>query len=900
MSVPPPGYNPSDSLLQGGSASITPLMGGGGYIEGTPDVSLLQGGNATITPLMGGGVQHGNPQVSLLQGGDANIIPLKGGSSSIDDIMTELESVKLKAMASAPVYKTIATVVPNIPKNDPDDNPDNMDILEKIEHAKDMAVSSGPIYKESPTESLDIIAMAKKEASASSPTYATFAEVVPQIPTPMIGGGAAKQFNVNPIELQSSSDTLPDISEDEILALVEEYYKNIMGKWDRFDIQKATQVESTLLNRDRCVRPTKTTSNDVNGVQGYDRLAKTLSKSISRIIIFNSINGNIEKFNRCLEYLSTNRIKSNPNNVVIFAPPFLSLQTPETNTLIYAHFLRLKLTLRRTGGAKIYLLTQNTTTNIDIGCLMFPKGVLPDDIKEVIHMLEPTYITYGHPIQMEPAEKKEVGEVVAPVEAVVAPNPPTVAATPLLIKDEAPATVAPNPPTVAAAPNPPTVAAQGGGDEAAPATAAPTPTPTNPPTAPTASAATPTTLTIAATAPPTVTKAPESALTIYKAPESALTIFKAPQKQGLQSVELQEPEDGIFRGLFISGATSDEVEAPASTLQNFASTGAYLEKMQSQNGYCAFPPATKVRDPLLDKAPPYFFMRLHGRSLPDDGIDISLEDDPLSSDPTLFTGDPRIKDTNTELVVLDNNTYSIRRNGVEDWMRERFSMGEADLLINLNLNKNILREIYGDKWNIKLADFLENLVKSKCFNDVRMISDGKCNVSAEFIEKVYQYFQEHDKRTELMLQQELPGLGMSPPKTDKVRELEETLEQLQYLTDMNSKFYGINFEERLENLLKDPFKDGMLEYTSATSTGRVDQDTEAQGGNKIKWSCQITAIKMNITAENTKMGHPYFKAKLSVLLDGVRDEAPAKKELEKKFQKIITEYPGWRFLWEIR
>jgi hypothetical protein len=56
MSAPPPGYNPSESLLQGGNASIHGVMGGGGM--GDPNESLLSGGDsANITPLQGGSIQ---------------------------------------------------------------------------------------------------------------------------------------------------------------------------------------------------------------------------------------------------------------------------------------------------------------------------------------------------------------------------------------------------------------------------------------------------------------------------------------------------------------------------------------------------------------------------------------------------------------------------------------------------------------------------------------------------------------------------------------------------------------------------------------------------------------------------------------------------------------------------
>lgn len=53
MSSPPSGHDPTQSLLQGGNATITPLMGGGGH--GNPEDSLLSGGTTTpIVPLQGG------------------------------------------------------------------------------------------------------------------------------------------------------------------------------------------------------------------------------------------------------------------------------------------------------------------------------------------------------------------------------------------------------------------------------------------------------------------------------------------------------------------------------------------------------------------------------------------------------------------------------------------------------------------------------------------------------------------------------------------------------------------------------------------------------------------------------------------------------------------------------
>lgn len=50
----PPGHNPEASMLQGGTASITPMQGGGGPPPGYSGESLIQGGTAAITPMQGG------------------------------------------------------------------------------------------------------------------------------------------------------------------------------------------------------------------------------------------------------------------------------------------------------------------------------------------------------------------------------------------------------------------------------------------------------------------------------------------------------------------------------------------------------------------------------------------------------------------------------------------------------------------------------------------------------------------------------------------------------------------------------------------------------------------------------------------------------------------------------
>jgi len=77
MNAPPPGYNPGESILQGGNTTIQPVMGGGGG--------------------------HGDPEQSLLSGGNsANIIPLKGGRRMIKKASRKTYPVRAKIVSTLP------------------------------------------------------------------------------------------------------------------------------------------------------------------------------------------------------------------------------------------------------------------------------------------------------------------------------------------------------------------------------------------------------------------------------------------------------------------------------------------------------------------------------------------------------------------------------------------------------------------------------------------------------------------------------------------------------------------------------------------------------------------------------------------------------------------------------
>ena len=374
MSAQPPGYNPGDSLLQGGNATIAPLMGGGGgFIEGTPDQSLLQGGTA-------------------------NIVPLKGGAGE-EDLFDVIEQAGIAAAASAPVHTAVAEVVEEMPE------PNSTNLFNVIEKAGENAVASGPLYKVVaevvPTEQFDIIQMAR--AAASGPSYSAVAEIVPQMPAPMVGGGDTEPISIESITL-TGEGSLPDLT-GEFPKLVDTYLDLILQRWERFNILTPQTVELPKVpSKTRHCPPPSGELDDERGERGADRLVEVLPKSTARIILFQPIRGDHAKFKQCLDYLNNDKTLDS-DAVIIFAPPFFDA-TQDNHQNLYANFLKLKLQLEEQKSAAVYLLTQNTLANRFVGC------TLSESVKDdpILNMLEPTYIVYPFPRTM-PNETVPVGGI---------------------------------------------------------------------------------------------------------------------------------------------------------------------------------------------------------------------------------------------------------------------------------------------------------------------------------------------------------------------------------------------------------------------------------------------------------------------------------------------------------
>jgi hypothetical protein len=252
MSVQPPGYNPSESLLQGGTSTITPLMGGGGgLIETNPTESLLQGGNS------------------------ANIIPLSGGAPSID-------------------------------------------------------------------------------------------------------------------LLQETTNILPDYT-DQLRPLIKDYIKKKLKLWALKPVRK--QSSSSALPRYPIAQKKPPTNNYTEGVSIFDRFTCVLPDTMKTIVVFEPVNGNMNTYMKCIEYIDKKQYRNATNTVLIFSPPFFNTENPNKNAkILFSHFLKMK----KESSALCFMLAEHTNGNIAAGHNFIQDQ--NDNNKYIINMLEPTYIVYPYPV----------------------------------------------------------------------------------------------------------------------------------------------------------------------------------------------------------------------------------------------------------------------------------------------------------------------------------------------------------------------------------------------------------------------------------------------------------------------------------------------------------------------
>lgn len=413
MSGAPPGYNPSDSLLSGGtSAQIHPVMGGGGAMpEGhNAGVSLLQGGEgAQIHPVMGGGAP-----------GDAAAAAATAAALAA--------AAEIGASAAVAAAVTTPTPLPPIPF---DQLPNRIKSVENELAALQATVASPSLSAEHKKEYQlqlenkraelaklkgiqdDEIQRREKEKARIDLNKLKGTESWVEIyklevdPTKVLTQPIYKEEEMNIANRTSA----------EFKELVANYSTAQKEVWVKKLIDKTGGTGSTAdiatSTGSRCLAVDIETVTQARASLAFDRLVHILPETTQVLLIAPPIQGNIALFDTVVDRLVkygylTQTIDGNmalkENCELVFSAPIFGLGEDEeddvakNNSLIWYSILRLKLLAK----GRVTALSDYRDATEKIGCFLHqrlqtsgPFGSPQVPAKEEIsNLLEPSYLVY--------------------------------------------------------------------------------------------------------------------------------------------------------------------------------------------------------------------------------------------------------------------------------------------------------------------------------------------------------------------------------------------------------------------------------------------------------------------------------------------------------------------------
>ena len=407
-----------------------------------------------------------------------------------------------------------------------------------------------------------------------------------------------------------------------------------------------------------------------------------------------------------------------------------------------------------------------------------------------------------------------------------------------------------------------------------------------------------------------------------KAAGNAIQALNDP-KVGVPIMNMLEPSyivypfsrtiEGEMRGgILFSAATADEVDLPASNITSIPGVADYIRT--TGRGPIAFPPNLKAADK-LGKASPYEVYRFTGPNTlvinSNEFIRIKLKasDNEFERESTMESEDKFHPTENDHLVMdridrveirIGDQPFNIRKpdntgDVTRNWENLKFTKDEAGVLNILKLRPSMLAKIFKEvRWQNKLADFMEDLVNSKCFVTIDLLTHGECNRVSEFINRIAEYYLTHDAR--LVAQKEAEDEAAAKHADDTMMaafDERETAEEAaaaareQQRAEMQ-KFramaaaLGIDSTISAEALAKDPFVDGKLKKVEKTETV-IDGEISRRIGTDI-WELEVYAIKRG--------GNDILIGELSVKGE---DEEAAFKAISPLLDSLEKDYPGWLF-----
>jgi hypothetical protein len=417
MDAPPPGYNPTESLLQGGNASIVPVMGGGGGGGGLggweggalppEQVSLLEGGNsANIIPVKGGGLADDEDDLPAVSMHHISETPYVSTAIRIPvELIARTEEPEPEPipLPSAPIMEVVREVVETI--RDPID-----DLVWPEEEDYDLPVvspvflpitpyiaSAIRIHSAPPVMTSEPPIVSEVELTAT-PFVATVIRVesAPVVPISSIKAKKAtkqkqKGFSITPLEIISSRRRvmLPNLT-DKLKKLVKSYTEKQLRLWKRHAAKGKQESAAKPMRQDTCSAAIRESGilDDVRGEGGFDRLAVFLPKSVKTIVVLPAIYGIPAAYAELIA--SMEKYIDDSACAILFSPPFYGLLPTDRN--LFANFLTDKARFK----AKLYALAHSTTQSLLTGCLLDPEYLHRPSSSYVYSLLEPTYVIYPY------------------------------------------------------------------------------------------------------------------------------------------------------------------------------------------------------------------------------------------------------------------------------------------------------------------------------------------------------------------------------------------------------------------------------------------------------------------------------------------------------------------------
>jgi len=361
-------------------------------------------------------------------------------------------------------------------------------------------------------------------------------------------------------------------------------------------------------------------------------------------------------------------------------------------------------------------------------------------------------------------------------------------------------------------------------------------------------------------------------------------------------------------GIVFSGAAVNEVDVPATT-GNATTTSSFIA-IPDNKGWIAFPPDIANNDTGFEAYQIYRFTGDNAYKMTSDVVEFILQktvsvpkENPFIKGKFTATDESKlmIDHVEVERIPLDGEIYSVRKPGLvpvtKDWIDMKFTDDEAAMLNALNLRPEILEEIFsGDSipWNQQLANFMENMVISKCFLEPTLLMNANCDASTRFINRVFQYFLENDTAFSIMKQEkdklmlEQGEIEVNNWRVDAAREKAEDMAKINKLStqlkdqEARSNEMGVDVGRSISDLLKNPFTDKRIRVVAM---GIFRPQMTYVNKNNL-WAKEIMAVNLK--------DNKFSKAELSIP-DGKHTEDAVKK-LDTAFKKLQDDYPGWKFV----